>query len=93
MKDIIGIIASILIVFSMVFKTTTFKGTMCMRVINTVGSAFFIAYGFWPNAAGFLGVNAFATGLANSLLFVLNIFYIFKESFDCKKEKKNESNC
>ena len=91
MKDFIGIIASIFIVFSMVFKTTTFKGTICMRVINSVGSAFFIIYGFWPaSERHFLGVNAFASGLANSILFLLNIFYIFKECKDYKKEKETK---
>ena len=91
MKDFIGIIASIFIVFSMVFKTTTFKGTICMRVINSVGSAFFIIYGFWPaSEKHFLGVNAFASGLANSILFLLNIFYIFKECKDYKKEKETK---
>ena len=90
MKDFIGIIASIFIVFSMVFKTTTFKGTICMRVINSVGSAFFIIYGFWPDSRHFLGVNAFASGLANSILFLLNIFYIFKECKDYKKEKETK---
>ena len=90
MKDFIGIIASIFIVFSMVFKTTTFKGTICMRVINSVGSAFFIIYGFWPNVDNFLFVNAFASGLANSILFLLNIFYIFKECKDYKKEKETK---
>lgn len=93
MKDFIGIIASIFIVFSMVFKTTTFKGTICMRVINSVGSAFFIIYGFWPvseSSESFLGVNAFASGLANSILFLLNIFYIFKECKDYKKEKETK---
>ena len=34
MFEIIGIIASVLIVFSMLFKTTTFKGTVWMRIIN-----------------------------------------------------------
>lgn len=90
MKEFIGIIASIFIVFSMVFKTTTFKGTICMRVINSVGSAFFIIYGFWPDSEHFLGVNAFASGLANSVLFLLNIFYIFKECKDYKKEKETK---
>lgn len=90
MKDFTGIIASIFIVFSMVFKTTTFKGTICMRVINSVGSAFFIIYGFWPDSERFLGVNAFASGLANSILFLLNIFYIFKECKDYKKEKETK---
>ena len=90
MKDFIGIIASIFIVFSMVFKTTTFKGTICMRVINSVGSAFFIIYGFWPVSGSFLGVNAFASGLANSILFLLNIFYIFKECKEYKKEKETK---
>lgn len=53
MKDFIGIIASIFIVFSMVFKTTTFKGTICMRVINSVGSAFLLSTVFGLSVEAF----------------------------------------
>lgn len=80
--DVLGLIAAVLIVASMVFKTTTFKGTILMRIINALGSVFFIIYGFWPQEDAFLGVFAFATGIANAALFLLNIFYIYKETKD-----------
>ena len=77
--EIIGIIASLLVVFSMVFKTTTFKGTMAMRIINLAGSVFFIVYGFI--------LPAYATAITNSCAFCINLFYIFKESYDRRKNK------
>ena len=86
--EIVGLVASALIIFSMVFKTTSFKGTMAMRIINAVGSIFFVIYGFF--------LPAYATGIANSVLFFLNTFYIVKEYRDHKKLKgniNNESNC
>ena len=84
MFEIIGIIASVLIVFSMLFKTTTFKGTVWMRIINALGSVFFIIYGF--------SIKAYSTGICNSILFLVNIFYLIKEIKDhncinsCKKK-------
>lgn len=69
--EIIGLVASVLIVFSMVFKTTNFKGTIAMRIINSVGSIFFVIYGFT--------LPALATGIANACLFVLNIVYLIIE--------------
>lgn len=69
--EIIGLIASVLIVFSMVFKTTSFKGTVAMRVINSIGSIFFVIYGFT--------LPAYATGIANASLFILNSVYLIIE--------------
>lgn len=40
MFEIIGIIASVLIVISSLSKTTTFKGTLWFRSINMLGNAF-----------------------------------------------------
>lgn len=76
--EIYGLIASFLIVFSMVFKTTTYRGTMLMRIINGIGSIFFVIYG--------LLLPAFSTFLANAVLFFINIFYIYKEMKDHQKE-------
>lgn len=75
--EIIGLIASILIVTSMVFKTTTFKGTILMRIINGVGSIFFIVYGFM--------IGAWSTGIANSALLIINIVYLIREIKDYKR--------
>lgn len=43
--EIVGIVASVFIVFSLVFKTTTFKGTLLLRILNSLGCIFFITYG------------------------------------------------
>lgn len=43
--EIIGIIGSLFIVFSLLFKTTTFKGTLLLRILNSIGCIFFIVYG------------------------------------------------
>ena len=72
--EIIGLIASILVVVSMVFKTTTYKGTMLMRILNLCGSIFFIIYGFI--------LPAYSTAITNSCAFILNLFYIIKEYKD-----------
>lgn len=77
--EIIGLIASIMVVASMVFKTTTFRGTILMRVLNLIGSMFFIAYGFL--------LPAYATAITNCCVFVLNVFYIFKETIDRRRQK------
>lgn len=74
--EIIGLIGSLLIVFSMVFKTTAYKGTIAMRIINSIGSIFFIVYGFT--------LPALASGITNSILLILNIFYLIKETKDHK---------
>ena len=74
--EIVGIIASVLVVLSMCFKTTSFKGTIIMRVINGIGSALFAIYG------GFL--FAYSTLAANSCAFFINLFYLVKEIKDHK---------
>ncbi len=81
--EIVGLIAAIFIAFSMIFKTTTFKGTILMRSMNTVGSIFFIIYGFM--------LPAYSTAICNVFIFVLNIYYLFKEVRDYKKGLNNES--
>lgn len=85
MVDIIGLTASLLVVFSMIFKTTTYKGTMLMRTLNLIGSVFFIVYGMM--------LPAYATAVTNMAVFVLNIVYLVKEYKDHNnKQKENENN-
>ncbi len=76
--EILGLIASILIVFSMVFKTTTYKGTMIMRFLNGIGSIFFIIYGFC--------IPAWSTAITNICAFILNIYWLIKEYKDHNKD-------
>ena len=81
MIDAIGLIASLLIVTSMLFRTTTYAGTMVMRIINALGSIFFVYYGFIPNPfqTNYYVPNALATGITNGILFIVNMYYIYKE--------------
>ena len=74
--EVIGLIAAIIIVFSMIFKTTTFRGTILMRILNGLGSVFFIIYGF--------ALSAYGTAICNCCLFLINIYYLFKEIKDNK---------
>ena len=76
--EIIGLVACILIVMSMIFKTTNIRGTILMRSINLVGSVFFVVYGFL--------LPAYATAIANAFLIVINVFYIIKEIRDYKNK-------
>ena len=69
--EILGIIASILIVLSALSKTTTFTGTIWLRSMNIVGSVAFILYGYF--------VNAFATMLCNVVMLIISIIYLIVE--------------
>lgn len=43
--QVIGYVASAVIVLSLCFPTHTRKSTLMLRIINLIGSAFFMAYG------------------------------------------------
>lgn len=79
--EIISISASLLVLISMLVKTTNFKGTIFMRIFNTIGSVVFVYYGI----ARILP----AVILMNSLIVIINIIYIIKETKDHKKNAKN----
>ena len=79
--ELIGIIASGVVLISMLAKTTSYKGTMFMRIINTLGCAFFIAYGF------LLSPLSFSVILMNAVICVVNIVYIIKEYIGHRKNK------
>ena len=66
--EILGIIASILIVLSAISKTTTFKGTIWLRSMNIVGSIVFILYGYF--------INAFSTMMCNIIMLFISIIYL-----------------
>lgn len=71
MIDIIGLVGTILIVISFCFKNQ-----IIIRAINITGSALFVIYGYC--------VNATFTWIANVILVLINLFYIFK----LKKEEE-----
>lgn len=79
-KEIIGLIGSALICISMIWKTTSFKGTLLMRIINGIGSAFFIVYGFV--------LPAYSTAIANIVCFIIDVLWLIKEIDLHRKVKK-----
>lgn len=82
MVSTIGIIATILVTASLIWKTRTFKGAVLMRVLNALGSVAFIIYGFM--------LPALATGIANIACLIINLVYLFIEIYFHKKESKHE---
>ena len=69
--ELIGIIGSFFIVCCLIFRTTTFNGTMLMRSINIVGSILFVVYGQF--------VRAYSTVITNIFATAVNIYYIVRE--------------
>ncbi len=68
--EIIGIIATIIILIAMCINTQTWKGDVVMRIINIVGSIVFAVYGFL--------LPAYSTGILNGLLVFVNSYHLIK---------------
>lgn len=68
MEEIVGILASILILVSMIFKTDTDRQVLCLRILNLVGSIMFVVYGFL--------IPAYSTAIVNFILVFVNLYYI-----------------
>lgn len=68
MVEVIGIIAAIIILVSMVFPTMSFKGSLWMRIINIVGSIVFVIYGIM--------LPAIATAIANIGILIVNVVHL-----------------
>jgi hypothetical protein len=83
MFEIIGIIASVLVVISALSKTTTYKGTVWLRVTNTLGSVFFIIYG--------AALGAWSTMMCNIGMFIISIIYLCIEMKGHKKKMYNNN--
>ena len=66
--EVIGIIATLLILFSMLFKTTTLKGDIRMRVLNLIGSLIFTIYGCL--------IPAISTAILNGALIIVNTYHL-----------------
>lgn len=79
-QEIVGITASVFIVLSLIFKTTTFKGTLLLRIINSIGCIFFIVYG--------AVLPAISTAIANSACLIINIVFIILETRSYLKRKE-----
>lgn len=79
LNEIVGISGSILIAISMVFKTTTDKGVMYLRIFNLLGSIVFVVYGFM--------LPAYSTIVLNCICVVLNIVGLVKIIQKIRKER------
>ena len=79
LNEIVGLSGSILIAISMVFKTTTDKGVMYLRIFNLLGSIVFVVYGFM--------LPAYSTIVLNCICVVLNIVGLVKIIQKIRKER------
>ena len=66
--EIIGILATILILVSMSFKTTSIKWSLWMRALNIAGSVVFVFYGFL--------LPAYSTAILNAILVFVNTYHL-----------------
>ncbi len=84
--EIIGITATLLILVSMLVKTTTLKGSIFMRAVNAIGSVVFVVYGVL--------LPAISTAILNGALVIINTYYLIvliKEAKQTKVNSKEES--
>ena len=68
MIEIIGIVATLFILVSMSFKTTTLKASIWMRITNIVGSVVFVVYGCL--------LPAISTAILNGVLVFVNSYHL-----------------
>ena len=67
---LLGLLASIVVFISMCFNTTKPLGTICMRILNLIGSIISVIYSLY------LGVEGIGMILLNGVLVFVNIYYI-----------------
>ena len=81
--ELVGIVATLFILTSMLFKTNTTKGAIIMRSINLVGSAIFVVYGAL--------LPAISTAILNAGLVLINGFHLIR-LLKIKKQEINNLN-
>ena len=79
-KEIIGIVATLFILTSMCFNTASYRATLCMRVLNLIGSIIFTVYGAL--------VPAISTAVLNFVLIVINTYHIAILVIDKRRDEK-----
>lgn len=77
MIELIGIFATILILISMIYNSTTIVGNIKMRIYNIIGSIVYIIYGIF--------IHSFSTILLNIVVIVIHIVNLCKI---CKDRRK-----
>ena len=68
MIEFIGILAGIFILISLIFRSTTRKTEILMRILNSVGAVLFIIYGIL--------LPAYSTAIINACILVVNVYNI-----------------
>jgi len=81
MIEVIGMIATVLLVISMMVNTKNPKMVIIMRAINAVSSVGFVIYG--------LLLSAYSTAISNGFIFFVDMWYLYK---NIKMYKKGEEN-
>lgn len=79
--ETIGIISTLLILISMLFKTNTNKGSILMRSVNIAGSIFFVVYGCL--------LPAISTAVLNFCLVIVNVYHLIILLREQKKKNEN----
>ena len=69
MIELIGILAGVFVLISLVFRSTTTKTEILMRIINSTGAILFIVYG--------LILPAYSTALINACIVGVNIYNLY----------------
>lgn len=79
--EIIGISATLFVLVSMLFKTTSVKGSIFMRILNLTGSVVFVVYGIL--------LPAISTAILNGALIIVNAYHLIMliKQENAKKEK------
>lgn len=81
--EVIGIASTLLILASMLFKTTTIKGSILMRTLNLLGSAVFVVYGVL--------LPAISTAILNAALVLVNSYHLIVLIKEKNKPDNNEN--
>ena len=76
--EIIGIIATVFVLISMLFKTGSIKADMFMRATNLIGSIIFVVYGCL--------LPAISTATLNGVLVVVNAYHLILLMVKMKKQ-------
>ena len=74
--ELLGTIASVLILFSVVCKTNTYKSALILRIFNLIGSALFTVYGILKPAISII--------LLDGLAIFINGYHIIRLKKDYK---------
>lgn len=69
---LVGLGASLIVLVSMCFNTSTKRGELLMRILNGIGSVVCVIY------AIMLGPDGVGTFILNSILVVVNFVYMIK---------------